>query len=230
MRSFFSVSADHDFFRGAVLLFAFVLGCQAIWILTAEFFRPSRIQFPATAQAATTASANRNAAAWAALFGVVRGDLWAECAITYLDVLEHNQQRGDGGPDDKTLKRARDVDTRALTLAPYDARVWLVLAGINSRLGKNTAAALRMSYYTGANEVELIPMRLHLAVNSQALVEKDFQQLVRHDIRAIVTRKPELEPVILEAYRDALPTGRSFLEETLKEIDPTLILMLQPKE
>ena len=65
---------------------------------------------------------------------------------------------------------------------------------------KNPAAALRMSYYTGANEVELIPLRLHLAVNSQALAEKDFQELVRHDIRTIVTRKPELKPAILTLF------------------------------
>ena len=87
-----------------------------------------------------------------------------------------------------------------------------------------------MSYYTGANEVELIPLRLHLAVNSQALAENDFQELVRHDIRTIVTRKPELKPAILTAYRDALPTGRQFLEETLKEIDPALLPMLRPRE
>ena len=131
---------------------------------------------------------------------------------------------------DKTVEHAREVAHRALTLAPYDARVWLVLAGIDSRLGQKFAASLRMSYYTGANEAKLIPWRLHLAVNSQALAERDFQELVRHEIRTIITRKPELKPAILAAYRDASPTGRQFLEETLEESDPTLLATLRAKK
>jgi hypothetical protein len=230
VRSFFSGSANHDFIRGAILLFGFVLGCQTVWILTAEFSRPSSFELPATAQAAAAASANRNAAAWAASFGVIRGDLWAEYALTYLDILEHDPSRSVGASDDKTIEHAREVANRALALSPYDARVWLVLAGIKSRLRQKSGATLRMSYYTGANEAELIPLRLHLALNSQALAEKDFQELVRHDIRIIITRKPELKPAILTAYRDALPTGRQFLEQTLKESDPTLLATLRSKK
>ncbi len=221
-RSFFTTLTGRDFFRGALLAFAFVLACQAAWILTAETSRLPRLDFPTTAQAAAVASANRDVAGVAASFGVIRGDLWAEYALTYLNVLRYYQPHGDA------VEHAREAADRALALAPHNARVWLILAVINSRLGQKSAVALRMSYYTGASEVELIPLRLHLAVNSKALAEKDFQELVRHDIRTIVTRKPELKPAILAAYRDALPTGRQFLEEALKEIDPALTL--RPEE
>ena len=87
MRNFFTTWTSHDFFRVALLLFAVLLGGQSIWILTAEILRPSSFELPTTAQAAVT-SADRNAAARAASFGVVRGDLWAEYALTYLDLLE----------------------------------------------------------------------------------------------------------------------------------------------
>jgi len=179
------------------------------------------------AQAAGVAS-DRDAAGVAASFGVIRGDLWAEYALTYLSVIGYDEPYGYAAPDAKTVEHAREAADRALALAPHNARVWLVLAIINSRLGQNSAAALRMSYYTGVSAVELIPLRLDLAVNSKALAEKDFQELVRHDIRTIVTRKPELKPAILTAYRDASPIGRQVLEEMLKEIDPALTL--RPKE
>lgn len=86
-----------------------------------------------------------------------------------------------------------------------------------------------MSYYTGTNETELIPFRLLLAVRSNAIADLDFQQLVRHDIRTIVTRKLELKPAILTAYQNAFPNGQKFLEETLEEIDPSLLAKLRSR-
>jgi hypothetical protein len=222
----------HSLFRGTVLIFAFVLGCQATWILIAELSRPPSSGFPRTVQAAAAAVAHRNAAARAASFGLVRGDLWAEYAITYLNLVWRDEPDTESAQASKTVSQAREVVDHALALAPHDARIWLVLASVDMRfnsLNQKPAAALQMSYYTGTNETELIPLRLLLAVNSQALADKDFQQLVRHDIRIIVTRKPELEHAIVAAYRDASPLGRKFLEKTLEEIDPTLLARLASK-
>lgn len=222
-----STSASPGFFRSTVLVFTFVLACQAIWILTAEFARPSRLDLFRKSQSAPIA--NRKAAAWAASLGFVRGDLWAEYALTYLDLFSPDGGDGMTGQQLKTIEQAAAVAERALTLAPHDARIWLVIAGADSRLTSRhkADAALRMSYYTGANETELIPLRLFLAVNSKGLIENDLQQLVRHDIRTIITRKPELKPAILAAYRHAPALGRQFLEDTLKQIDPTMLEKLR---
>jgi hypothetical protein len=221
---------NYGLFRGIALTFAFVLGCQATWILDSEFYRPALPGFPDNPQAAATAAANQKRAALAASLGVIRGDLWAEDALTYLDLFLKDD-RGDARVQDSdTINRARDVANRALTLAPHDARIWLLLAAIDSRsssLNRKASAALRMSYYTGANEIELIPLRLLLAARSDALGDKDFQQLVRHDIRTVVTRKPELKPAIVAAYRDAPPLGRQFIEDTLEDIDPALRARLE---
>jgi hypothetical protein len=224
---------SHRVFRGAAMTFAFVLACQAMWILTAEFYRPELPVFPADAKAADVATTQRSAATAAASVGVVRGDLWAECALTYLGLLWNDNQDRVSPQTPETMQRAREVADRALRFSPHDARIWLILAGLDSRfdwLNGKAAAALRMSYYTGANETELIGLRLPLAVRSDALSNKDFQQLVGHDIRVIVTRKPGLKPVILAAYRDALPTGQQFIEQTLTEIDPTQLERLRPQQ
>lgn len=212
------------FFRGTILALAFVLACQATWILAAEFYRPPYSGFPTDAQTAEAAADNRNAAALAASLGVLRGDLWAEYSLTYLNLFWGGQDNA-SEQSSSAVERARDVAVRALTFAPHDARVWLALASINRLDRKGTA--LQMSYFTGTNETELIPLRLYLAVRSDVIAEKEFQQLVHHDILTIVTRKPELKSAVLAAYRDALPIGQQFLEETLQEIDPVLLAKLR---
>jgi hypothetical protein len=230
--SFSTTTPRQGLFRGTVLVFAFVLGCQAMWILAAEIFRPTSPGFPVNAQAAAAAATNRNDATLAASFGFIRGDLWAECALTYFDTFWGGDLGSLNARVPNKIEQAREVADRALAFAPHDARIWLVIASIDARfdwLNPNMAADLRMSYYTGANEIDLIPLRLILAVRSGALADRDFQQLVRHDISTIVTRKPELKPAILAAYHDALPIGQQFLEETLAEIDPALLARLRSK-
>jgi hypothetical protein len=221
---------SHRLFRGAALLFAFVLAGQAVWILAAEFNRPAVAEFPADARDAAAATAQRQAATLAASVGAIRGDLWAESALTYLGLF-WNDDQGKASPQmPGMIAQARAVAIRALTLSPHDARIWLVLASIDSQPdspNRKPADALRMSYYTGANEPELIALRLPLAVQSDALADDDFRQLVSHDIRIIVTRRQELKPVIRTAYREASPSGRRFIEQVLQELDPSLLATLQ---
>jgi hypothetical protein len=220
-------SPNQRIFRSAVLVFAFILGWQAVWLITAEFFRPSSPKFPESAQATAD---NRKAAALAASLGYIRGDLWAEYALTYSDILSVDGRTG--AQSVEVIEHAREITNRALSLVPSDAQIWLLLARIDARfdwLNGKSSTALRMSYYTGTNETELIASRLPLAINSSEIGDPDFQQLVRHDIRIVVTRKPELIPAVLAAYRDASPVGQQFLETALKEIDPSLFAKLRSK-
>jgi hypothetical protein len=213
-------------FRRITFALAVILACQAIWLLIAELCRPSYPGFPVDAKTAELVAGKRNAAALAASFGFMRGDLWTEYSLTYLNLF-WNDGQGGTKQNSGVLERARDVAVRALALAPHDARGWLALSTVNFELnGDKKSTALLMSYFTGANEIELIPMRLLLAVRSDTIGEKDFQLLVRHDIRAIITYKPELKSAIVAAYRDALPVGKQFLEDVLKELDPSLLTKL----
>lgn len=213
-----------------MLALALVLACQAIWLLGAEFFRPPYNGVPTSSQSAAASIANRDDAHWAALIGYIRGDLWADYLLTYPPVYRLQEKDNSGANNSPPLDQIRYIAERALSLAPHDSRTWLALANIDSRfdwLNKTASSDLRMSYYTGANEVELIPLRLSLALSSSDIFDPDFQQLVRHDISVIVTRKPELKPAIQDAYRYALPDGRKFIENTLSEMDPTLLSKIQ---
>jgi len=220
-------------FRSLAFIFAFVLACQAFWILSAEFSRPPVVAFPASSESVAVAAAHRGAAHRAAQFGIIRGDLWAEEALSYLGLLQRNEQNTTGTQDAASIERARVIAERALAFGPHDARIWLVLASVDSRfdwLNGKASAALRMSYYTGANEIALIPERLFLSLSLPVISDKDFQQLVRHDLRTIVTRKPEMKSAIVNAYQYALPEGRQFVQDSLKELDPNLLSAMPQKQ
>lgn len=215
-----------------MFVLAFVLACQAFWILAAEFYRPSSIGSSISSQSAALRTANRNDAHLAALIGYIRGDLWAEDLLTYSSAFRLNETDNSTNNNSPAIEQVRDIAERALSFAPHNSRTWLTLANINSRydwLSKQASNELRMSYYTGANEIELIPLRLSLAVSSSVISDADFQLLVRHDIRTALTRKPELKTAILDAYRNALPEGQHFIEQTLKDMDPTLLSTLRSK-
>ena len=217
---------SHGWFRGTTLVLAFVLACQAFWILAAEFYRLSSVAFPTSSQSAAVTIANRDDAHIAASIGYIRGDLWADDVLTYPSAYQLHEKDNSSTNNSPPLEQIRYIAERALSFAPHDSRTWLVLANIDLRfdwLNKKASNDLRMSYYTGANEVELIPLRLSLAVSFSDIADPDFQQLVRHDISIIITKKPELKSAIQDAYRYALPDGRQFIEKTLNEMDPALL-------
>jgi hypothetical protein len=228
----YDVKPNGRFFRGSLAAFALVLGCQGIWLLIPAFFRPTPSAFPINVQAAAGEAVDRSAANLAASVGAIRGDLWAQSALTYLDLFwkDNSGPPEVNPPNTETLERAQNAIDWALRLSPHDARVWLLQASRDAQsegLAQRAAAALRMSYYTGANEIELIPLRLSLAVRSEAVNDEEFRQLMRHDIRVITSRAPQLKPAILAAYRDASPSGQHFIEDTLQEMDPTLLATLR---
>jgi hypothetical protein len=229
---FHTHTQNHGLFQALTLFFALVLTCQSVWILGAEIWRPSFSSFPDTPQSAATYAREQNAADLAASIGLVRGDLWSEYALTYVDLIWNDGQPGANYRNSETIAQAYKVIDRALSLAPHNADIWLLLAGIDLQDDwinqKAAGAALRMSYYTGANNSEIIPLRLRLAVRSEALANDDFKELVRHDINFVITRAPALKYTIVTAYQKALPAGQQFLKETLKTLDPNLLSNLQP--
>jgi hypothetical protein len=217
-------------FRVTVFAFACLLGSLAAWILVAEFLRPAVIEFPDDAQYAASIYAHRDDATKAARIGLVRGDLWTQAAFAYGDLL-WNQDKHSSDTNAVPYERARALAELAITYAPHDSRLWLLLAAIDSRfdwLNDRASAALKMSYYTGSNAIKLVPARLLLSMQTRALQDSDFQELVRHDIHIAVVRKSELMPAIIAAYNNAPLSGQQFMEKTLAEFDPSMLASIHP--
>ena len=195
-------------FRLAALAFAAVLALEAVWVLTPEI--------------TLLAGRGRANACLAARLALVRGDLWNECALA--------EQPFRTGLPANTLVRLRGEAERAAFFAPHNGMTWLVLANLDSHfdwLTHRAAAALKMSFYTGPNEASLIPNRLLVAVRFGALADDEVKLLVRHEVRTIITRRPEFKPSISSAYGDAPPEGKRFLESAVGEVDPNFLPVLR---
>jgi hypothetical protein len=206
--------------RQLMLIFAIALGLQAIWIVLPELIRPGSIPLPLDGQAAASTKLQRPRAAWAAAIGFVRGDLWVDSALTYSDLI------WTANPDKADEQDALTTAERGLIYSPYRADAWLLLAALSFRFDwgqSRLAALLKMSYYTGPNEIYLVPLRLFVSVSSQALEDVELQEMVRRDIRLIITRKPDLKEFLISAYENASATNRKIIENAVAEVDPQFL-------
>ena len=219
----------HIFFRFATQLFAILLGVLFIWLLLSEMSRPSIQRLPTDQVSAAAAEKWRGAAAFAASIGVIRGDLWAESAFTYSNLL---WDAADPGKDlTQALQHAHLSLENALKLAPHESAAWLLLAALTSRYpsqGFNATEALRMSYYTGPSERDFMPLRLRLVATLNAFGDVELKQFASRDVRSLVARKQT--SALAEAYKDASSTGRRFIEQTVGDIDPSVVQSLRAGE
>jgi hypothetical protein len=210
---------SQDRFRQLMLGFALLLGLQGLWIVIPESFSSGAAQLPGDETAATQMTLRRPKARWAASLGIVRGDLWADVALTYSELIWSTNP-------DVNQQRARSVIERALTYSPHRSDLWLLFALLSYRFDWNQSqlsSALKMSYYTGANEPDLVSLRIFAAVSSPSLDDIELQEMLRHDIRIIITRRPDLKPTIIAAYKSASMANKKFIEMVISEVDPQFL-------
>jgi hypothetical protein len=211
-------ASTHVKFRITILFFAALLGLQSIWLTLSELSRGGVDRLPTDLSTAAAAAGRRDRAALAAEIGAIRGDLWAQSAFTYADLLlgEHEEV----GNVEQKLTLARVNLERALKDAPVQSGAWLLRAGLGQRypyLGFDTMKSLKMSYYTGPSEQDLIPLRLRLTALSNAIGDVEIREFVGRDLRLLVARKQQ--SAIVEAYNAASPPVQRFIEQTLGDID-----------
>ena len=204
-----------------------LLGILALWILIAELTSPRLSYFPSGPIEANAMYAVRGSAATAAEIGMIRGDLWTAAAIaTATPLLFGATGSSPEQASQAEVENMRAIADRAARLSPHDSRIWLVLAGLDFRVDGNNpkgTEALKLSYYTGPNEISLMPLRLLLAVRSKAILDEEVQSLVPLDIQRIIMQRPDLKPAIALAYQNALPKGREIIEAALKKTDPSFL-------
>jgi hypothetical protein len=221
---------SHRVFRLTAMLFAALLGVQCVWLLLAELVRPSMAQLPTDAVTATAAVKQRDAASLAASIGVIRGDLWAQSAFTYANPL-WNEKGARADPDlAEELLRARASLDHALKDGPHLSSAWLLLAGLALRFpspGVDATGPLKMAYYTGPSEQHLVPLRLSIAVHSDRLDDIEISQFVSRDIRLLLARKQK--SALAEVYNTVSPAAKRFIEQTIRNMDPSALDALQTK-
>jgi hypothetical protein len=219
------MSAPSQFvFRTLTLLFAILLGAQCFWLLAAQISLPGVHRLPTDAAAAAAASQRRGTAAAAATIGAIRGELWAESAFTYSDLLFDKTASAANADTSQNLARARISLERSVEDAPITPAAWLLLAGFALRYpsaGFDATETLKMSYYTGPSEQDLLPLRLRMAVRAETLNDVEMRQFIVRDLRLLIARKQTTE--IAQTYGAASAAGKRFIEQTVKDLDPSML-------
>jgi hypothetical protein len=209
-------------FRINVLIFASILAVQAVWLVTAAFIRPMLPYFPQDKASEEKALAARPAAIAAASIGWVRGDLWTDAAIALSSGVIGKAASASDHQMTAQRNRAVAVARRAARLSPHESRVWLLLAALGSRSDRpdhEVARRLKMSYFTGPNELVLAPLRIRLATSATTIKDAELQNLVALEIRSIILRHQDKKSAVVAGYRDASPEGKKFIEATVGGLD-----------
>jgi hypothetical protein len=199
-----------------------VLTGQAAWILTPEQFMPHAA--PSNVARPSVTNAEKDRLREGAVIAVVRGDLWAKSALAGAASLI-------GGPSLPLVNdEVRTELTNALRYAPYQSRVWLTFALLSDRYGWSgveVSSLLKMAYYTGPNEADLIPERLMIALHqSMTASDPELQDMVGRDVSLVLRRYPDLKPALAQAYASASPDGMAFVKRQVQTVDPTFLSTL----
>lgn len=215
-----SLNFDKTWPRVAIAIFALLLTEQAARILVTERYYPSDAIWSPDQQNAFATGPRWQELRKAASISKVPGDLWAESGFAMVaqpwgDPIAPLDQ--DGIPE-----RALNSFTLALRYSPHRGDVWLLLAALANRYkpaGYDTASLLKMSYYTAPNDLDLIPLRLRIALGSDAK-EPELREMIKRDIDLVLLRLPTLKPALAAAYQSAPADGKALAENLISEIDP----------
>jgi len=205
--------------RIAVAVFGLLLTALALSILLPEGFLLDEA-WPFKTQNGVASGARGKDTRKAASMAVVRGDLWADSGFASLPQPWTDPKtvlNPDGFPES-----ALSAFTHALHYSPHRGDVWLMLAALASRYrpsGYDAAALLKMSYYTRPNQLDLLPLRLNVALGLGAS-EPELREMIKRDISIVLSRLPALKPALVAAYRSASPSGKVIVENMITQLDP----------
>jgi hypothetical protein len=217
-RAVTSPTFDRTWPRVALAIFGLLLTEQAAWILAPAWYSQGHF-WPSKEQSKVSISSRPSDIKKAASVAILRGDLWAESGFA---LIAQGGSPAAGLDRDDIPEPALHAFTRALHYSPHRGDVWLMLAALASRhrsAGYDAAGLLKMSYYTAPNDLDLLPLRLRVALGSD-LTEPEVRDLIKRDISIVLSRSPALKPALAAAYFSASAGSRVIAESLISEIDP----------
>ncbi|TWI00714.1 hypothetical protein IQ17_04717 [Bradyrhizobium daqingense] len=204
--------------RVTLMVLGVTLMTQALWMFVPEWYLGGR---PSLSRIVSTATTWPNGMSKPASIAAAREDSWI---------------RGGSKPEANSTSSAGDQETalpelsntlaRALRSSPLRGDIWLMLAAASKHGSPQpgTAAMLKMSYYTAPNDLDLLPLRLSVALATDAVVrEPEFRDLIKRDVNLVVAHRPALRPALVSAYRSASADGKTYLESLISEQDPSYL-------
>jgi hypothetical protein len=216
-------------FRVVLVTLALTTGSYALASSLAEWTSPDRSAFPSD-PTKISSQMSGEAPGWSQIVSPFRSDLESNNAlISALQTIQSGKERPTAETPSRN-DRARARVKNDLSIAPYDPELWLALALLQAQRDPRDPSlveALKMAYFVAPNEQKLMPVRLDTATLFDALSDPDLKELVRGDVRLMVTRQPGLRTAVVTAYRRASSLGKAFLEEAVQSIDPSFLPALR---
>src|SRR5260370_26452970 len=219
-------------FRILLTALALTIGFYAIASAIAEMTALERTAFPADAAKIRSPWAG-DVPSLLATLSPFRSELESNHAlITALQAIESDRQKS------ATVRSAEHADAlgrvrQSLSLSPYTPELWLALALLQAQRGPHdpvVVEALKMTYFTAPNDARLMPVRLDIAGRFDALAIPDVKDLVRNDVQLIMTRRPELKPAIVSAYRRGAGPRQHFFPIADSLMHPSIPPALPPSQ
>lgn len=197
---------------------AIVLVAQSAWLLTNRWYQGglpigspaiSDTLFQTISRAALNPLARDNG---------LRERKLAAAAKAETDETEAPNQQG------RVQRTALNVFSDPLRYSPMRSDLWLMLAAMSKEYQStpyDVIALLKLSYYTAPNDLDLLPLRLSVALGTSAAIsEPELRELIRRDVKIAVTDRPALKPAIAAAYQSASVDGKTFADSLMSELDP----------
>jgi hypothetical protein len=89
--------------------------------------------------------------------------------------------------------------------------------------------ALKMSYYTGANEYALIPLRMLVSARLDSGTDSELDRLFQDQIEMVLSARPALRPALASAYAAATPQAQRLIDDTVARTDASFTTSLHSK-
>ena len=211
-------------FRLLALFLVVFVGGISIANLTAEVLRPAPP--PLGLRSGNVPSPDETRLSLSSTIAPFRSDLKGDYAVALAGQIFHSEP----AVPPEEIQAARDKVRSALKIGPHNSRLWLVLALLQARsnpIDPLLPKSLKMSYLTGPNQADLIPLRLRTVTSNKSPDDSDLAELAWGDVRATLTQLPQQRPMLLDDYARASDVGKKFLEESVRSIDPGFVLTLR---
>lgn len=147
------------------------------------------------------------------------GDLLANYAAAKAADTLHRPSF-DGTSRASENKAAQDAVIAALKVSPIRPALWLTLGTLKAESGELVTPAVKMSYLTGAVPIAVAFSRVQTVTSSAAAADEEIRLLAQSDIRSALANRSRYEQLLIAAYVQATPQGKSLLREAAQLADP----------
>ncbi|WP_454650442.1 hypothetical protein [Bradyrhizobium liaoningense] len=147
------------------------------------------------------------------------GDLLANYAAAMAAHVLQPPSTAAGGRASEN-KAAQAAVLAALKVSPIRPALWLTLGTLQAQSGDAATPAVKMSYLTGSVPIDVAFSRVRTVTSSAAATDEEIKLLAQSDIRSALANRSRYEPLLIAAYVQATPQGKSLLLETTEITDP----------